>query len=121
MLAVRVYHAVTATDQKGTPMLVTFKTDNYPSITLFGDIALTLLKTLGHSHSVPGAILAADVPEALRRLTAAIETDPFTEPAAGNNQDEDAGEVPVSLRNRALPLIELLTAAASSNSNVMWE
>lgn len=101
-------------------MLVTFKTDHYASITLFGDIALTFLKTMGHSTTVPGAILAADVPDALRRLAAAIDTEPFTEPAAVNNQDEDAGEL-ISLRNRALPLIELFTAAASSDSDVIWE
>ena len=102
-------------------MLVTFKTDNYASITLFGDIAITFLKTLGHSATVPGAILAADVPAALRRLTAAIDTAAFTEPKAENNRDEEAGEVLVSLRNRALPLIELFTAAAASDSDVIWE
>ena len=42
-------------------MLVTFSTDTYPNITLFGDVALTLLKMMGHSTTVPGAILAADV------------------------------------------------------------
>ncbi|MFT6913858.1 MAG: hypothetical protein ACJAWL_000144 [Motiliproteus sp.] len=102
-------------------MLVTFKTNNYASITFFGDIALRFLRILGHSHSVPGAILAADVPEALRRLTATIETETLTESAPANNQDEDAGQVPVSIRSRALPLIELLTAAANADSDVIWE
>ena len=46
-------------------MLVTFTTNTYPDITMFGDFALTMLKMMGHSATVPGAILAPDVPEAL--------------------------------------------------------
>jgi hypothetical protein len=98
-------------------MLITFKTDNYASITFFGDIGLSFLKILGHSNTVPGAILADDVPEVLRRLTAAIEAAPVAEAADQPLEDGEA----VSLSNRALPLIELLTAAASSGSDVLWE
>lgn len=54
-------------------MLVTFTTDAYADITMFGDDALAMLKMMGHSGAVPGAILAADVPQALSRLTAALE------------------------------------------------
>ncbi len=53
-------------------MLVTFTTKAYADITMFGDVAVSLLKMMGHSGTVPGAILAADVPAALGRLTAAI-------------------------------------------------
>ena len=49
-------------------MRVTFTTDAYAGITMFGDVALALLKMMGHSKTVPGAILAADVPMALNRL-----------------------------------------------------
>ena len=49
-------------------MLVTFTTDAYADITMFGDVALATLKMMGHSATVPGAILAADVPAALSRL-----------------------------------------------------
>ena len=45
-------------------MLVTFTTDAYADITLFGDVALALLKMMGHSATAPGAILAEDVPAA---------------------------------------------------------
>jgi hypothetical protein len=54
-------------------MLVTFTSKAYADITMFGDIAVTLLKMMGHSGTVPGAILAADLPAALSRLTAAID------------------------------------------------
>ncbi len=56
-------------------MLVTFTTDAYAGITLFGNVALAMLKMMGHSTTVPGAILAADVPAALSRLRAAIDAE----------------------------------------------
>ena len=98
-------------------MLVTFSTDAYADITLFGDVALALLKMMGHSATVPGAILAADVPAALSRLTAAIDAEKSLPPVA----DKDVDEPVVSMANRALPLIKLLAAAAKAESNVMWK
>ncbi len=98
-------------------MLVTFTTDAYADITMFGDVALAMLKMMGHSGSVPGAILAADVPAALSRLTAAINAEKAAPPIEDKNTDEPV----VSLSHRALPLLELLAAAAKDNVNVMWK
>ena len=50
-------------------MLVTFTTDDYGDVIMFGDVALAMLHMMGHTPTVPGAILAADVPAALGRLT----------------------------------------------------
>lgn len=97
-------------------MLVTFTTAAYADITLFGDVALTLLKMMGHSATVPGAILAADVPLALNRLSAAIDS----EKASPSDNDKNADEPVVSLANRGLPLTDLLAAAAKAKENVMW-
>jgi len=98
-------------------MLVTFTTNTYPDITMFGDVALNMLKMMGHSATVPGAILAADVPGALSRLTAAIDAEKSSPPVT----DKDGDEAVVSMANRGLPLINLLTAAAKADSNVMWK
>jgi hypothetical protein len=98
-------------------MLVTFTTDAHADITMFGDVALAMLKMMGHSTTVPGAILAADVPAALSKLTAAIDAEKVTVPV--DDQDED--EPVVSMANRALPLIDLLAAAAKADCNVMWQ
>jgi len=103
-------------------MLVTFRTSAYANITMFGDIAVTLLKMMGHSGTVPSAIRADDVPAALERLKAAIEKDK----AAGGSaprvgHEKDAEEPPVSLVHRAFPLIELLEAAAKRKCDVMWD
>jgi hypothetical protein len=99
-------------------MLVTFTTDSYADITMFGDVALAMLKMMGHSATVPGAILAADVPAALSRLTAAIDAEKTASPPV---EDKDADEPVVSMAHRALPLIGLLAAAAKAESNVMWK
>jgi hypothetical protein len=98
-------------------MLVTFTTKAYADITMFGDVALTMLRKMGHSATVPGAILAADVPVALSRLTAAIDAEKSSPLLADKNADEPV----VSMAHRALPLINLLTAAAKAESNVMWK
>jgi Domain of unknown function (DUF1840) len=105
-------------------MLVTFSCPAYANITMFGDAAVRLLKLMGHSGTVPGALLAADVQAALERLEAAVEADkqspePQPEPEA-SAQSED-GEPAVSLSHRALPLIELLKAAAEAKCDVMWD
>ena len=99
-------------------MLVTFTTDAYADITMFGDVALTLLKMMGHSGTVPSAIKAADVPAALSRLMAGIEA-VKAEPVVDDEDDEE--EERVSLSRRALPLIELLSAAVEDGCDVMWK
>ena len=99
-------------------MLVTFTTKAYADITMFGDVAEVLLKMMGHTATVPGAISAADVPEALQRLTSAIEQQPA--PAAPDPADDDDA-LPVSLSRRALPLLELLEAAKRDEVDVMWK
>lgn len=69
-------------------MRVTFTTDAYAGITMFGDVALALLKMMGHSKTVPGAILAADVPMALNRLKAAINAENSSPPVEKEDEDE---------------------------------
>lgn len=98
-------------------MIVTFTTKNYADITMFGNVALALLKMMGHSTKVPGAILAADVPAALSRLKAGIGAQKDLPP----DDDSDEEEPVVSMAHRALPLIELLEAASKAGNNVMWK
>ena len=108
-------------------MLVTFSCPDYADITMFGDVAVRLLKMMGHSGTVPSALAAEDVPSALQRLEAAIEAEKASpqSPSSGQPSGKPSGqgdddERPVSLPHRALPLIELLRAAAKAESAVMW-
>jgi hypothetical protein len=101
-------------------VLVTFTCKAYADITMFGDVALGMLRMMGHSETVPGAILAEDVPAALERLKRAVEAAQAM-PDRDAPRDDDRDEQPVSLANRALPLIGLLTAAAREKCDVMWK
>lgn len=104
-------------------MLVTFKTKAHASITMFGDVAKALIKMMGHSGTIPSAILADDVPGALAHLREAVAAHAGTnldpEPAQGTRGHDD--DAHVSLAHRALPLIALLEDAAAAGENVMWE
>ena len=73
---------------------------------MFGDVAVTLIKLMGHSGSVPGAILADDVPDALARLRlkAVVEAQLDEPPDATNGPASDGEESEhVSLAHRACP------------------
>jgi len=103
-------------------MLITFETKAYASITMFGGVATALLKLMGHSGNVPGALMADDVPAALARLKAAVQAQPDAPLDLTRRPTSDDEDGPhVSLAHRALPLIELLTAAAAEHENVMWD
>ena len=97
-------------------MLVTFKCKEAADITMFGDVAIKLIKIMGYTGDVPGAIAADEVRDALARLERAVETD--RQAASADNDDE---EVVVSLHQRALPLVEMLRLAAAGDSPVMWD
>ncbi len=103
-------------------MLVTFRSNAWSNITMFGDVAVALLKMAGHSGTVPSAMLAAELPSALARLKQALATSPGeadsqTGHAGKDGEDEPA---PVSLGLRAYPLIELLAASIEEKCDVMW-
>ena len=101
-------------------MLIKFNSDA-GAFTTFGDVAVPLLKAMGLSGTVPGAILAADIPAALERLKAAVaqplpDTHQHTRADAIDDPDDA-----MTLRKRAFPLIELLSNAAARKADVMWD
>jgi hypothetical protein len=98
-------------------VLVRFRSD-VGDIIMFGEVAIALLKMMGQSGGVPGAILAADIPAALVRLQGAITEN---QAALPRSREGDDGEPPVSLRQRAFPLIDLLGRAAKKDADVIWE
>lgn len=81
-----------------------------------GEVAVTLLRHMGHTGTVPSALLAADVPAALARLESAVAGLPPAEPV-----DDRRPEQAVNLRQRAFPLVELLGRAARKGCDVTWD
>lgn len=100
-------------------MLVTFKTD-VGNITMFGDVAMQMIKMMGHSETIPGTILAEDLPLALSRLKTALAQEKAP-PPTDKDEDDDNKEPVVSIAHRGLPLINLLTATAEAGCDLMWE
>jgi hypothetical protein len=96
-------------------MLVTFHTNAYENITYFGDVAKQLLKLMGHSGTIPGAIKSPDLPEALRQLQDSLGKRKMDDAAA----DDD--EVEIGLAKRAIPLIKLLQASIKDGCDVLWD
>lgn len=97
-------------------MLVTFSCPAHADITMFGDMAVSFIKIMGHSGTIPGALSAEDIPAALMRLETAAE-----QSAEQQDGEDENDEPPVSLSHRALPLMELLRAADKEKCNVMWD
>ncbi len=104
-------------------MLITFRCRSHSNVTMFGDIALDMLKMMGHSGTVPGSISAQDVPDALSRLTSALSAKNAAEesPPTDVDEEEEQAEPAVSLGRRAFPLIELLKSAIKEECEVMWD
>ncbi len=103
---------------------MTFHSKAWSSITLFGEVAAVLLKMAGHSGTVPGAMLAGDIPAALARLAkelAAAGTEEADRQSVRPAAAEPDTQPPVGLRLRAYPLIQLLSAADRQGCDVMWE
>lgn len=102
-------------------MIITFRCKAHADIMMFGDNALQLLKLMGHSGTVPDALLANEVPAALDHLRKSVASHQgvVAEPLA-SIQDEPS-EHTVNLAQRALPLIELLADSAKAKCNVMWD
>ena len=102
-------------------MLVTFRTNAWGNITMFGDVAVALLKMMGHSGTVPSALLARDVPAAMARLRERLAAGEFEELDKPSARNDDEDQPPVGLRTRAQPLLEMLAAAAEQDCDVLWQ
>lgn len=106
-------------------MLVTFRTKAHANITMFGDVAKQLLELVGHSGTIPSAIKAEDVPAALERLEAAVAQRKAAEaadaPEGDRSRDDYDAPRKVTLSQRAVPLLELLRAAAAKKADVLWD
>lgn len=103
-------------------MLVKFHSPAHADIVMFGDVAVTLLRLMGNSGKIPGALMPEDIPEALTHLKAAVAANPERPLNPHSDKGQADPEQPsVSLSRRALPLIGLLETALARDAHVMWE
>jgi len=100
-------------------MLVRFDSE-VGSVTMFGDMAITLLKMMGHSGTVPSALLADDIPAALQKLKSALAMKSDADAVPPDDKQDDKAPR-VSLRQRAFPLVELMERAAARGVDITWK
>ncbi len=110
-----------------TPMpLVIFRSKAAADITMFAENARRIFEIIGRPESARGVITANQVPDALQRLTTAVEQEKAQFRAASANADHDEPEGKgsqargVTFSQRAFPLIEMLRAAQKKNADVTW-
>lgn len=108
-------------------MLITFKSAAGADVIMFGDIAKKLVAILGKDpQDGKGIVTVEQLPDAIARLRAAIDEDKTRQ--AGHAQDEDdepdpehrGMAAPVSLAQRAWPLLDLLQLSQKEGVPVVW-
>jgi hypothetical protein len=105
-------------------MAYTFKSRSAASVTLLRANGDDILRLVGRTPSERGAIAAEDLPSAIAAIEAAIApgrpgSGTARPAAAGNPVDDEEPEV-VTLRQRALPFLQLLREAQAAGEAVTW-
>jgi len=107
--------------------LIVFRSKAAGEIYMFAETAHRLLELIGKADSPRGVITAEQVPDALAKLVAAVDAEKAQQADTARERDEaakrgevPAGERPITLSQRAFPLIEMLRAAEKRNVDVTW-
>ena len=101
-------------------MLITFKSRAHADVTMFGDVALKLIRLMGRRDTVPSAMYPEDIPDALDNLRSGLAVEETAEPDVVTN-DKGEEEEQVGIQIRAMPLVDLMVAAEKEQVPVMWE
>jgi hypothetical protein len=99
--------------------LIIFRSRAAAEIIMLPETARRLLELAGKTPGERGVITREEIPAALSGLLRAVEE----EKAGGTDvaaPDEPLSRVPVSLRQRAFPLIQMLRAAQARGVEVTW-
>ncbi len=107
-------------------MIVTFKSRATADTLMFGDNARQLLALMGKPFEPQGIITPEQLPAALDALKRAAEDSRAAQRAQPDDDDstEDrppAMVMPVSLAQRAVPLIEQMERSLRATQPVTWE
>lgn len=108
--------------------LVVFRSKAAGEIFMFAETARRILEIIGRSDAPRGVITAEQVPDALSRLVAAVDQEralakeaaDAAEQADRRGGDGPSAPAPITLGQRAFPLIEMLRAAEKKKVDVTW-
>lgn len=107
--------------------LVVFRSKAAGEIFMFTETARRIFDIIGRQEAPRGVITAEQVPEALHKLVDAVEEEKAQLKAAQEEADlaDKQGAVgdqqrPITLGQRAFPLIEMLREAQKKKVDVTW-
>lgn len=104
-------------------MIYKFKSKAAGDVIMMGPTGDKVLGLIGKDVTPKGIIEPAQMPAAIQALSDAVKADDEARAAAGE-QDENrtaaAGRDPISLRQRAWPLVEMLKRAQAADEPVTW-
>lgn len=109
--------------------LVVFRSKAAGEIFMFAETARRIFAILGKDETPRGVISVDQIPDALARLSAAIEQEKaqLQEARAAAEEADRRGEPgaegaaqPITLAQRAYPLVEMLQAALKKRVDVTW-
>lgn len=104
-------------------MLVSFESSTDGQVQMFADVAAPLLEYLRKTPAPSGVMTAEELPDLLDSLCRLRDGSGRTAPLPGDAHaaaDLDANEVPVSLRQRVAPLIELMQRTIDNEGYLLW-
>lgn len=107
-------------------MIITFKSAAAGDVIMFSDVARRLMQVMGKEPADKGILTIEQLPDAIRRLKAAITEDKerlatIPEEERPLKEKGGFGERPfVSLYQRATPLLELIEWAQRKQKPVVW-
>lgn len=106
-------------------MTYRFKTQNTADTLMLHSDGDTLLRAMGIQPAPQGILLSEDIPPAIARIAAAIEADESGHGGPTQSAEREdlftPEEAPVSLRQRAWPLLEMLRRAHAEGDFIVWE
>lgn len=103
--------------------MITFSSRATGDITMLDAHARQLLAAMGRDDPTRGAIMPTQIDNAIARLQAAIALAPRVTAKAMSAADDDADTdqaEPVSLAQRAFPLVDMLRRARLADAPVLW-
>jgi hypothetical protein len=107
--------------------LVVFRSKAAGEIFMFAETSRRILEIIGREDAPRGVITAEQVPAALQRLVSAVDqekADAKAAAAAAEQADRRSEPTdtpqPITLGQRAYPLIEMLRAAERRKVDVTW-
>jgi hypothetical protein len=101
-------------------MLITFKSHASQDLIMMKDLAVVLLGIIGKTLGERGVITAEEMPQAIRKLEAAVVDDKHKPPPPQTQDEEERHEEPLHLGQRAYPLLDMLRESQKENTAVMW-